>query len=134
MRRLPPRSTSTDTLFPYTTLFRSFLELHGRHVVALATGDGDVADLAALGDHRFLLVVGHHARIGDDLAAALGLQRRQLDVEQVAGAEDRQRERTGTGKRWRQVDVQAVAVRGAVAARVARPDAVAALLRGRSGG
>src|SRR3546814_18062082 len=23
MRRLPPRSTSTDTLFPYTTLFRS---------------------------------------------------------------------------------------------------------------
>src|SRR3546814_14801698 len=25
MRRLPPRSTRTDTLFPYTTLFRSFL-------------------------------------------------------------------------------------------------------------
>src|SRR3546814_17463019 len=24
MRRLPPRSTLTDTLFPYTTLFRSF--------------------------------------------------------------------------------------------------------------
>src|SRR3546814_8005365 len=27
MRRRPPRSTRTDTLFPYTTLFRS---LHGR--------------------------------------------------------------------------------------------------------
>src|SRR3546814_15642847 len=25
MRRLPPRSTRTDTLFPYTTLFRSDL-------------------------------------------------------------------------------------------------------------
>src|SRR3546814_5244021 len=27
MIRRPPRSTRTDTLFPYTTLFRSFLEL-----------------------------------------------------------------------------------------------------------
>src|SRR3546814_12297798 len=26
MRRRPPRSTRTDTLFPYTTLFRSLLE------------------------------------------------------------------------------------------------------------
>src|SRR3546814_2231214 len=26
MRRRPPRSTRTDTLFPYTTLFRSVLE------------------------------------------------------------------------------------------------------------
>src|SRR3546814_19990293 len=26
MLRLPPRSTRTDTLFPYTTLFRSMLE------------------------------------------------------------------------------------------------------------
>src|SRR3546814_5284811 len=25
MKRLPPRSTRTDTLFPYTTLFRSLL-------------------------------------------------------------------------------------------------------------
>src|SRR3546814_4124280 len=28
MIRLPPRSTRTDTLFPYTTLFRSRLLLH----------------------------------------------------------------------------------------------------------
>src|SRR3546814_6746829 len=27
MRRRPPRSTRTDTLFPYTTLFRSDLDL-----------------------------------------------------------------------------------------------------------
>src|SRR3546814_17692388 len=29
MIRRPPRSTRTDTLFPYTTLFRSELRLHG---------------------------------------------------------------------------------------------------------
>src|SRR3546814_13659018 len=28
MIRRPPRSTRTDTLFPYTTLFRSFCKLH----------------------------------------------------------------------------------------------------------
>src|SRR3546814_11065925 len=37
MIRRPPRSTRTDTLFPYTTLFRSqiaeFLALHQRHVL-----------------------------------------------------------------------------------------------------
>src|SRR3546814_1147973 len=30
MRRPPPRSTRTDTLFPYTTLFRSLIELSPR--------------------------------------------------------------------------------------------------------
>src|SRR3546814_19515876 len=30
MIRRPPRSTRTDTLFPYTTLFRSFRCRHGR--------------------------------------------------------------------------------------------------------
>src|SRR3546814_11150198 len=35
MKRRPPRSTRTDTLFPYTTLFRS----HGRiHTVVWAAG------------------------------------------------------------------------------------------------
>src|SRR3546814_15084873 len=28
MQRRPPRSTRTDTLFPYTTLFRSFIVHH----------------------------------------------------------------------------------------------------------
>src|SRR3546814_10617755 len=35
MIRRPPRSTRTDTLFPYTTLFRSQLEV-GQHVARLA--------------------------------------------------------------------------------------------------
>src|SRR5690606_21747326 len=68
----------------------------------------------------------HHARVGDDLAAALGLQRRQLDVEQVAGVEDRQGERAGAGERRRQVDVQVVAI-DTVAARIVGPDVVAPL-------
>src|SRR3546814_18492549 len=38
MIRLPPRSTRTDTLFPYTTLFRSRLV---RHHIGLAAAIGD---------------------------------------------------------------------------------------------
>src|SRR3546814_2033754 len=34
IRRRPPRSTRTDTLFPYTTLFRS---LHVHHLVGMRT-------------------------------------------------------------------------------------------------
>src|SRR3546814_16780984 len=51
MIRRPPRSTRTDTLFPYTTLFRSLLRrhrAHHRHIDGLAVlraGAGDV-DLA----------------------------------------------------------------------------------------
>src|SRR3546814_1358985 len=43
MIRRPPRSTRTDTLFPYTTLFRS-----AREIIRL-TGDGDVT-VAPLGN------------------------------------------------------------------------------------
>src|SRR3546814_6891094 len=36
MRRRPPRSTRTDTLFPYTTLFRSWTPPHrsGQHGIS----------------------------------------------------------------------------------------------------
>src|SRR3546814_3985367 len=37
MIRLPPRSTRTDTLFPYTTLFRSVACLGDRHEHGAAT-------------------------------------------------------------------------------------------------
>src|SRR3546814_1898631 len=40
MIRRPPRSTRTDTLFPYTTLFRSVLEAVSRHHVAACPGAG----------------------------------------------------------------------------------------------
>src|SRR3546814_8316307 len=39
MIRRPPRSTRTDTLFPYTTLFRSYVDL-GHHVVELRPVSG----------------------------------------------------------------------------------------------
>src|SRR3546814_5112071 len=50
MRRRPPRSTRTDTLFPYTTLFRS-LVLDMLDVVILETAQDmddriDLADIA----------------------------------------------------------------------------------------
>src|SRR3546814_7970773 len=47
MRRRPPRSTRTDTLFPYTTLFRSI----GRDHLAAAHEECDVAAVG-LGQDR----------------------------------------------------------------------------------
>src|SRR3546814_14348024 len=41
MRRRPPRSTRTDTLFPYTTLFRSHADQRAQRRAQLV---GDVAD------------------------------------------------------------------------------------------
>src|SRR3546814_1795102 len=41
MIRRPPRSTRTDTLFPYTTLFRS--GTHARFAIATIDGDGTIA-------------------------------------------------------------------------------------------
>src|SRR3546814_13406380 len=38
MIRRPPRSTRTDTLFPYTTLFRSFVHLRRTELAAPAHG------------------------------------------------------------------------------------------------
>src|SRR3546814_12845934 len=45
MIRRPPRSTRTDTLFPYTTLFRSVLEWAGEFGIRL--------------DQRIMLAVQH---------------------------------------------------------------------------
>src|SRR3546814_7279803 len=42
MRRLPPRSTRTDTLFPYTTLFRSAGKLVEEYYDALGLTPADV--------------------------------------------------------------------------------------------
>src|SRR3546814_5837960 len=61
MIRRPPRSTRTDTLFPYTTLFRSPVTVVLRHV---QRDDQDVEAVAGVvvqqGDqgHRQMLAVG----------------------------------------------------------------------------
>src|SRR3546814_10482330 len=58
MIRRPPRSTRTDTLFPYTTLFRSFLIFEPpRSPVVAQYGAGFPTFLAALpdlGGHNYL--------------------------------------------------------------------------------
>src|SRR3546814_1886114 len=55
MIRRPPRSTRTDTLFPYTTLFRSHPDRDrglGKHHRRGVLPDVDAADLRARG-HQF---------------------------------------------------------------------------------
>src|SRR3546814_4076429 len=47
MRRRPPRSTRTDTLFPYTTLFRS-IPVEARHVFGRALGITENGDRTAI--------------------------------------------------------------------------------------
>src|SRR3546814_7022948 len=61
MIRRPPRSTRTDTLFPYTTLFRSLgVDVH--QVDRLAGVGADWHELAFAGLAPFLRIVG-----GDDV-------------------------------------------------------------------
>src|SRR3546814_1177007 len=60
MIRLPPRSTRTDTLFPYTTLFRSTLSAKVTHVSGTAMLFGkkrhwDDATLRSMGFWRGVL-------------------------------------------------------------------------------
>src|SRR3546814_1509659 len=54
MIRRPPRSTRTDTLFPYTTLFRSPVHIFG--AAARNAGNGE---RAALDAERHILSAGH---------------------------------------------------------------------------
>src|SRR5690606_31128899 len=77
-------------------LQQHFLELHRGHVVALAAGDRQVAHFLALTDDRLALVAGDDARVGDDLAPAFLLQRRDLQVPVDGVAQDGQGQRAGT--------------------------------------
>src|SRR3546814_20028712 len=75
MIRRPPRSTRTDTLFPYTTLCRS-LRLERVHI-ALDRKLGKLADCRAEGDETVLvlefsdIVLTNHILIGEALEVAL---------------------------------------------------------------
>src|SRR3546814_12594530 len=68
MIRRPPRSTRTDTLFPYTTLFRSVLLLarnrHDAGAVRLPDlgAEAEAADLHALEVGQALQLVARHGR------------------------------------------------------------------------
>src|SRR3546814_15192831 len=77
MIRRPPRSTRTDTLFPYTTLFRSaMMAVADANVTLILTGNGDVLEptdgVAAIGSG------GNFA-----LAAARALADYEEDAEKI---------------------------------------------------
>src|SRR3546814_8141256 len=86
MIRRPPRSTRTDTLLPYTTLFRSF----DRHELAGDVGEdfGDVErlrqealDLARARDDQLIFFRKLiHAENGDDVLQRLILLQRFLNA------------------------------------------------------
>src|SRR3546814_6172554 len=63
MIRRPPRSTRTDTLFPYTTLFRSNAGGDKFAAVKLVGADGGEHDLGAL---RHRIEARGVAGVGDD--------------------------------------------------------------------
>src|SRR3546814_14451179 len=69
MIRRPPRSTRTDTLFPYTSLFRSLDE--GIFDIAIGywpTFDyGDLYGSTVFSDHLSCIVRTDHPTVGDEL-------------------------------------------------------------------
>src|SRR3546814_16200905 len=81
MRRRPPRSTRPDTLYPYTTLFRSRVAAGNRHLPllpvfqAVAGGDGVAGvgepEVAAGQDDAALVEAVHRTLAGGPLAGRL---------------------------------------------------------------
>src|SRR3546814_5289398 len=68
MIRRPPRSTRTDTLFPYTTLFRSrIVDVNGRHGIS-----GALLPFSADGAVR---VIDAFSQLVDDAQGTVGLDR-----------------------------------------------------------
>src|SRR3546814_17025604 len=89
MRRRPPRSTRTDTLFPYTTLFRSV-------DVDDVAGGGDGAGGADVEAARAAGLAA--ARMGADLAAVLHVARLVELADEVGDLEERALHRRQTGR------------------------------------
>src|SRR3546814_6801187 len=79
MKRRPPRSTRTDTLFPYTTLFRSHAEAHLARCKV-----GDEHHVAA--DQLFRFAVAG-AYTGEDLPLAQ-FSGVEFETQQLVGALD----------------------------------------------
>src|SRR3546814_20965708 len=97
MIRRPPRSTRTDTLFPYTTLFRS---------LGKARDDGGVAALKVGEFLEPALAVGNHRPIGDIDGKGLGesetlglADRNDLAAFLGAGAGEHHRQQAGKVQR-----------------------------------
>src|SRR3546814_6960162 len=76
MIRRPPRSTRTDTLFPYTTLFRSSITLEAN--VSRLLAERAIAGFQVRKQHigealakNPILITALHARIGYEKGAAI---------------------------------------------------------------
>src|SRR3546814_18972400 len=80
MIRLPPRSTRTYTLFPYTTLFRSC------QIVAVGIGGERVVGVVVALQDRF------HERRGDDLGRIVHDAGGELDIDRCAWPEAMRRQ------------------------------------------
>src|SRR3546814_18478142 len=76
MIRRPPRSTRTDTLFPYTTLFRSVFDL----LVARDFHHGAVVELEAVGGVGKVGFLDQHALEGSRVEAEGGAALQSLLV------------------------------------------------------
>src|SRR3546814_15622041 len=74
MIRRPPRSTRTDTLFPYTTLFRSKTVAHasGHLVAASRSGELSVLDAHGRERERYKLPYGATIDVKDGAAVKAG--------------------------------------------------------------
>src|SRR3546814_9034147 len=95
MLRRPPRSTRTDTLFPYTTLFRSADEgdilLRQRLGEAGALRQETIARMHRLGPRRL-------ARLDDPVGDQIGFRRRRRpDMHRLVGHPHEGRARVGVG-------------------------------------
>src|SRR3546814_3006255 len=80
MIRRPPRSTRTDTLFPYTTLFRSDdsienIDVNGADQVGITRADGTKGRGPAIADNDTELI-----ELLRTTAARVGLTERRFDV------------------------------------------------------
>src|SRR3546814_11475622 len=95
MRRRPPRSTRTDTLFPYTTLFRSASDKPTQRFTFFLLGDRQINAFATLGGYIGVnagLVLA--ADTEDEVAAVVAHEAAHVTQEHVLrGVEPAERDR-----------------------------------------
>src|SRR3546814_20336941 len=93
MIRRPPRSTRTDTLFPYTTLFRSSAVQLRFDVVASSLADDVKARLLERSDRRItsdgviVIKAQQHRKQEQNLDAALERLRLLIEIGRASGRE-----------------------------------------------
>src|SRR3546814_16582752 len=91
MRRRPPRSTRTDTLFPYTTLFRSEMRAPGDWENVLRMAGPDKATVAGVRTAALQPLVGKTLA---QIAAARGISPEEAAIELVIADHGRSEEHT----------------------------------------